>query len=76
MRPMMDDWLDKGTRMEEVGHMKSKLLWDEVSRSDASENRVVSVKLVDTNNGTEENSDIRCRPAFPASTPPVQTCRY
>ena len=40
-------------RMEEVGHKKSKLLWDEVSRSDALGHRIVSVKWVDTNKGTE-----------------------
>ena len=41
--------------------MKRKLLWDEVSRSDASGHRIVSVKWVDTNKGTENKLEIRCR---------------
>ena len=40
--------------MEEVGYMKRKLLWDEVSRSDASGHRIVSVKWVDTKKGHRE----------------------
>ena len=48
-------WLDREkvreARMEEVGYMKRKMLWDEVSRSDAWGHRVFSVKLVDTNEG-------------------------
>ena len=48
-------------RMEEVGYMTRELLWDEVSRSHASGHRIVSVKWVDTNKGTEENQEIRCR---------------
>ena len=47
--------------MEEVGYMKRKLLWDEVSRSDASGHRNVSVKWVDTNKGTENKPELRCR---------------
>ena len=58
-------WLDREkvreARMEEVGYMKRKMLWDEVSRSDASGHRIVSVKWVDTNKGTEEKPEIRCR---------------
>ena len=58
-------WLDREkvreARMEEVGYMKRKLLWDEVSRSDASGHRIVSVKWVDTNKGTESKPKIRCR---------------
>ena len=58
-------WLDREkvreARMEEVGYMKKKMLWDEVSRSDASGHRIVSVKWVDTNKGTEEKPEIRCR---------------
>ena len=60
-----DGWLDgekvREARMEEVGYMKRKLLWDEVSRSDASGHRIVSVKWVDTNKGTENKPEIRCR---------------
>ena len=60
-------WLDREkfreARMEEVGlYMKSKLLWDEVARRDASGHRIVSVKWVDTKKkGTEEKPEIRCR---------------
>ena len=58
-------WLDREkvreARMEEVGYMKTKLLWDEVSRSDASGHRIVSGKWVDTNRGTENKPEIRCR---------------
>ena len=42
-------------RMEELGHMKRKLLWDEVSRSDASGHRIVSVKWVDTTRAPMRN---------------------
>ena len=41
--------------------MKSKLLWDEVAKSDASGHRIVSVKCVEENKGTEEKPEIRCR---------------
>ena len=41
--------------------MKRKFLWDEVSRSDVSGHRIVSVKWVDTNKGTENKPEIRCR---------------
>ena len=38
-------WLDREkvreARMEEMGYMKRKLLWDDVSRSDASGHRIV-----------------------------------
>ena len=58
-------WLDREkvreARLEEVGYMERKKLWDEVSRSAASGHRIVSVKWVDTNKGTEENPEIRCR---------------
>ena len=47
--------------MEEVGNMKSKMLWAEVTRSDASWHRAVSVTRDDTNKGSEENPEIRCR---------------
>ena len=50
-------WLDRGKvrkgRME-VGYVKRKMFWDEVSRSEASEHRIVSVGWVDTHRGTEE----------------------
>ena len=63
---VMGGWLDRKkkvreARMEEEGYMKRKLLWDEVPWSDASGHRIVSVKWVDTNKGTEENPEIRCR---------------
>ena len=80
-------WLDREkvreARLEAVGHMKRKKLWDEVSRSAASGHRTVSVKWVDTNKGTEENPEKRCslvardfrgpskdREDFFAATPP------
>ena len=57
-------WLDREkvreARLEAVGHMERKKLWDEVSRSAASGHRTVSVKWVDTNKGTEENPEKRC----------------
>ena len=51
-----------GPRREEKGDdvKKRKLLWDKVSRSDASGPRIVSVKQRDTNKGTEENPDMHC----------------
>ena len=58
-------WLDRGevhkARMEEVGFMKDKKVWDEVPRRDAEGQRIVSVKWVDTNKGTEEHPEMRCR---------------
>ena len=58
-------WLDREkvreARMEEVGYMKRKLLWDEVLRNDTSGQRIVSVKWVDTNKGTENKPEMRCR---------------
>ena len=58
-------WLDREkmreARLEEVGYIERKKLWDEVSRSAASGHRIVSVKWMDTNKGTEENPEIRCR---------------
>ena len=58
-------WLDREevrkARMEEVGYMKRKGLWDEVPRDVAEGQRVVSVKWVDTNKGTQERPEIRCR---------------
>ena len=51
-----------GPRREEKGDdvKKRKLLWDKVSRSDASGPRTVSVKQSDTNKDTEENPDMHC----------------
>ena len=43
--------------MEEVGYTKRLLLWDEVSRSAASGHRIVSVKWVDTNKGTNDKPE-------------------
>ena len=58
-------WLDKEAvrkaRMEEVGFMEKEKLWDVVSREMAAGKRIVSVKWVDTNKGTEEAPEIRCR---------------
>ena len=48
-------------RMEEVQYMKNKGLWEVVPRERAEAKRVVSVKWVDTNKGTEENPVIRSR---------------
>ena len=48
-------------RLEEVGYMKEEKLWDVVPRSEAEGQRIVSVKWVDTNYGTEEQPEIRCR---------------
>ena len=57
--------LDRGevrkARMEEVGYMKKKGLWEVVPRERARGQRIVSVKWVDTNKGTEEQPQIRCR---------------
>ena len=62
---VMGGWLDRGKvrkgRTEEVGYMKRKMFWDEVSRSEASGHRMVSVERVDTHKGTEENPEIRSR---------------
>ena len=45
---MKGSWLHRENvreaRMEEVGRVKRKLLWDEVSRSDASMQKIISVK--------------------------------
>ena len=55
-------WLDREKVRDKDGRgWKRKLLWDEVSRSDVSGHRIVSVKWVDTNKGTEEKPEIRCR---------------
>ena len=58
-------WLDKAkvyeARMEELGFMQREHLWDVVPRSRAAGHRVVSVRWVDTNKGTDERPDIRCR---------------
>ena len=58
-------WLDREevrkARMEEVGYMKDEKLWDEVPRKEAEGQRIVSVKWVDTNKGTEDQPEIRCR---------------
>ena len=57
--------LDRGevrkARAEEVDYMKTKKLWEVVPRSRAEGKRVVSVKWVDTNKGTEEKPMIRSR---------------
>ena len=45
----------------EVGYVKRKMFWDEVSRSEALGHRIVSVGWVDTHRGTEEKPVIRCR---------------
>ena len=58
-------WLDqeevRKARMEEVGFMQKEQLWEVVPRSQAQGQRVVSVRWVDTNKGTAEAPDIRCR---------------
>ena len=58
-------WLDpeevRKARLEEVGYMKHEQLWDVVPRRQAEGQRVVSVKWVDTNKGTDEKPEIRCR---------------
>ena len=51
----------RNARMEEVQYMKAKGLWEVVPRSRAEASRVVSVKWVDTNKGTDEKPLIRCR---------------
>ena len=48
-------------RMEEVGYMRRKGLWEEVPRSSALGHRIVSVKWVDTNKGTDEEPMVRSR---------------
>ena len=48
-------------RMEEVQYMKDKGLWEVVPRARAESERVVSVKWVDTNKGSEEAPLIRSR---------------
>ena len=48
-------------RLEEVGYMKHEQLWDVVPRRQAEGQRVVSVEWVDTNKGTDEKPEIRCR---------------
>ena len=58
-------WLDRGevrqARMEEVGYMQKERLWDVVPRKEAEGQRIVSVKWVDTNKGSDERPDIRSR---------------
>ena len=56
-------WLHKvrEARMEEVGFMQRERLWDVVPRAQAAGHRIVSVRWVDTNKGTEEKPDVRCR---------------
>lgn len=58
-------WLDPNrvheARMEEVGFMQKQGLWDVVPRSRALGHRIVSVRWVDTNKGTLECPDVRCR---------------
>ena len=58
-------WLDQAkvreARMEEVGFMQKEKLWDVVPRSRAQGHRVASVRWVDTNKGTIERPDVRCR---------------
>ena len=58
-------WLDeeevRKARQEEVGYMQKEQLWDEVPREDADGHRIVSVKWVDTNKGTADQPEIRCR---------------
>ena len=58
-------WLDKvkvhEARMEEVGFMQREHLWDVVPRNQAAGHRIVSVRWVDTNKGTEERPEVRCR---------------
>ena len=58
-------WLDRRkvheARMEEVTFMRKENLWDAVPRSQAAGHRVVSVRWVDTNKGTEDKPEIRSR---------------
>ena len=48
-------------RREEVDYMKEKGLWEVVPRCRASGQKIVSVKWVDTNKGTDEQPMIRSR---------------
>ena len=48
-------------RLEEVEYMKKKGLWEAVPRSQAGGGKIVSVKWVDTNKGTEDQPMIRSR---------------
>ena len=58
-------WLDmaevRKARMEEVGYMQKEQLWDVVQRQQAEGQRIVSVKWVDTNKGSDDKPEIRCR---------------
>ena len=58
-------WLNRDevrkARMEEVGYMQKERLWDVVPRQKADGQRVVSVKWVDTNKGTDDKPEVRCR---------------
>ena len=58
-------WLDKDkvreARMEELTFMQKEHLWDVVPRSRAKGHRVVSVRWVDTNKGSPEAPEVRCR---------------
>ena len=58
-------WLDRQkvleARMEEVGFMEREHLWDVVPRSRAEGHRIISVRWVDTNKGSLEAPEIRCR---------------
>ena len=58
-------WLDREevrkARMEEVDFMQKEHLWDVVPRDSAQGHRVVSVRWVDTNKGSAEAPEIRCR---------------
>ena len=47
--------------MEEVNFMRKEHLWDVVPRSQADGHRVVSVRWVDTNKGSEEKPEVRSR---------------
>ena len=58
-------WLDQArvreARLEELSFMRKERLWDVVPRSRAVGHRVVSVRWVDTDKGSEDKPEIRSR---------------